>query len=152
MLGLSVHGHVTAGVASTWWHLVWGGFGTFPSGPGQPCHGPWLPQTVPCPCWAPLWVLLGGTITFEDRCGPRCSPCCWSIWGFYRVLTAKPDALGSWQCPQSCATHRAPSARPALPAPVFRAPWIHSCSRRPLFSSSLDGRPAAPLAHRPAEP
>lgn len=71
---------------------------------------------------------------------------------FTGSLTAQPDALGSWRCPQSCATHRAPSARPALPAPVFRAPWMHSCSRRPLFSSSLDGRPAAPLAHCPAEP
>lgn len=85
MLSLSIHGHVTAPVAFPWWHLAWGGFGTFPRGQSQPCHGPRLLQTVPCPCWASLWGLLGDTITFEDPCGPRCSPCCWSIWGVHRV-------------------------------------------------------------------
>lgn len=85
VLSLSLHGPVTAPVALMWWHLAWGGFGTFPRGQSQPCHDPRLPQAVPCPCWAPLWGLLGDTTTFEDHCGPRCFPCCWSIWGVYRV-------------------------------------------------------------------
>lgn len=61
MLSLPAHGHVTARVASTWWHLVWGGFGTFPSGQSQACPA--------CPA--------------RDHCGdhPCCFPCC-SFGGF----------------------------------------------------------------------
>lgn len=150
MLSLPAHSHVTARVASTWWHLPWGGFGTFPSGQSQPCHGPRLAQPA-CPCWHRSGASLG--ITLEDHCGdhPSSFPCC-SFGGFMGSLTAKPDALVSWWCPQSCATHRVPSAHPTLPARIFRAPWIHSYSRRALFSSSLPGEQQLPLLPGPAEP